>query len=362
MASSKGETLEELTREFFFQKGYYSLRSVPFRAYSNDVTDIDVWSYRRSGAGKSRLVVDVKSKRAPKAFERVLWVKGLQSAVGADRAMIATSDTSEAASRFAMDHSVDLITRSTVSTPENIKHLQNRFSLEGWNEALRSYDFHKSDGDWTTRIAESKASLIGASGFTAFNRVMNHFRFFAERVYTRPQQRDVAVRCTLLTAGIACVALDQALEPVQFATADVREEYIRFGVSYGDTNSNRTRGMISRILKLVATSVENGDVVRRQIEKSLEAQIESLRADIVSEYFSNEFRSSELVDSARTFDALAFGLAQPDIAALPSVAKATIGIFADFSSIPRPRLFRPDEVGTGPTKVDDVPLTEPKLL
>src|SRR3546814_17676668 len=116
MAARKGENLEELVRAFFSRQGYFCLRGVTFSFEGESATDIDVWLYGKQGASiRTRAVVDVKNKKSPKAFERILWVRGMQLAIGCDRALVATTETDPRIARFARDQRVALISRAFLS-------------------------------------------------------------------------------------------------------------------------------------------------------------------------------------------------------------------------------------------------------
>ena len=96
MAARKGADLEEFVRAYFARQGFFALRSVSLRFEDEEVTDIDVWSYGRQSASiRTRTLVDVKDKRSPKAFERILWARGMQLALGCDRAIVATTDSTQ---------------------------------------------------------------------------------------------------------------------------------------------------------------------------------------------------------------------------------------------------------------------------
>jgi hypothetical protein len=75
---TKGETTEELLREYFTTLGYFSVRGIPYRYGNFDVTDIDIWLYSRpSPLTRERANVDIKRKKTPQALERIFWAKGV---------------------------------------------------------------------------------------------------------------------------------------------------------------------------------------------------------------------------------------------------------------------------------------------
>jgi hypothetical protein len=110
--AQKGAGLEELVRAYFDRQGFFALRGVCYQFEDEEVTDIDAWLYgRQSASVRTRTIVDVKDKRSPKAFERVLWARGMQLALGCDRAIVATTDRGAKIVRFAHQQKVALLTR-----------------------------------------------------------------------------------------------------------------------------------------------------------------------------------------------------------------------------------------------------------
>jgi hypothetical protein len=89
----KGYLAEEMLRAYFSRAGYFVVRGVPFCYEGFDVTDIDLWLYSRSSSVSREIaIVDAKNKKTPQAIERIFWIKGLQKAVGASKAIVATTD------------------------------------------------------------------------------------------------------------------------------------------------------------------------------------------------------------------------------------------------------------------------------
>src|ERR1043165_9730068 len=107
-----GAGLEELVRDYFARQGFFALRGVSFRFEDEEVTDIDAWFYSRQSASvRTRTIVDIKDKRSPKAFERILWTRGMQLALGCDRAIVAPTDSGPKILRFAHKQRVALLSK-----------------------------------------------------------------------------------------------------------------------------------------------------------------------------------------------------------------------------------------------------------
>jgi hypothetical protein len=239
MAVKKGAELEELVRAYFARQGFFALRAVSLRFDDEEVTDIDVWLYgRQSATVRTRGLVDVKNKRSPKAFERVLWTRWMQLALGCDRAIVATTENDPKVAQFAQQQKVALLTKTFLERLERGLQLGDRLSTEEFAQNIRSYEAHKQDGDWLAVLEAAKSAVISAEGFPAFNKCMTGFQFFGGRIDTRVQHREQGLRCALETAALACIALDAALERVVFADQPERYNTIMAGVTFGDSGED----------------------------------------------------------------------------------------------------------------------------
>jgi len=326
-----GAGLEELVRAYFARQGFFTLRSVSYRFEDEEVTDIDVWLYGRQSAGvRTRTIVDVKDKRSPKAFERILWTRGMQLALGCDRAIVATTDRGAQILRFAQQQKVALLTKDFLARLERKLDLSNRMTLDQFNENIRKYTDHKQDGDWLRRISDAKSALISMQGYPAFNKAATTFRFFAERAQTRPRNKEQALRGAYFAAAIACIALDAALEGIVYEDADSRYRAIEDGVTYGDAGDARVKNSVKTVLEVIGNAMENGRVVAKRANDALEAMFKSVRADVIAEYFTREHNSSTLFAVAREFDDHAHSVDAAKLQALSVEAKSVLGVFADF--------------------------------
>lgn len=339
MASSKGPALEELVRQYFARQGFFVLRSVPYRFEGEDVSDLDVWLYaRQSASTRIRGIVDVKNKKSPKAFERVLWVKGVQEAMGCDRAVIATTDAHPVLTRFAQAQKIAVLSKGFLDRLGKKLDMDGRLTLEQFFDLVRAYPAHKQDGDWLRMLGDAKSAVASLSGFPAFNKTMFAFRFFAERAEVRMQHRDAAVRCALLTAALACIALDAALERFVFEEGDRRFEGLVEGVTYGDSGDGRVKTSIDMALSALSESMENGRAVAAQAKEQLDKRLAAVRADIIAEYFMREQHAQHLFSAAKEFDAIAHAESAADAQALSLEARSILGVFADFTGVKRSAL------------------------
>jgi len=336
----KGAALEELVRAYFARQGFFALRGVSFRFDDEEVTDIDVWLYGRQSASlRTRTIVDVKDKRSPKAFERILWTRGVQLALGCDRGVVATTDTNPKIVRFAQQQKVALLTRQFLERLQKNVSTETRQSAEQFAANIQSNPNHKQDGDWLRRIADAKSALISLSGYPAFNKAISTFRFFGERVETRALHREQALRGAYIAAALACIALDSALERSVYEDTAARFRSIANGVTYGDAGDGRVQSSIDSVLTVLSGAMENGRVVATQARDAFEQLFEQVRSDIIAEFFSREHNSVSLFTVARELDERAHSIDPSTLLELSTEAKSVLGVFADFAGVKRGLLF-----------------------
>ena len=354
----KGSGLEELVRAYFARQGFFALRGTSYRYEDEQVTDVDVWVYARQSASiRTRTIVDVKNKRSPKAFERILWARGMQLALGCDRAVVATTERSPKVIAFARQQKVALLTKDFLDRLQQKLDTSRRMTLEEFIENLRQYPDHKRDGDWVTRISDAKSALLSLHGYRAFNKALAAFRFFGERVEVRPHHREQALRGVYLTAALACVALDSALEGVVYDDQKSRYRAIMNGVTYGDADDAGTQKSIKRVLDIVSQGMESGRVIARQVEAALGGMFGSIRADILAEHFVQEHNASILIKVARELDERAHTLDLANADALSTESRSVLGVYADFAQIKRTALLSDSAPAT--SRPADVRDTQP---
>ena len=341
----KGPMLEEVVRTYFAEQGYFALRSVAYLHAGQQVTDIDVWIYRRHTTGiRTKGIVDVKNKRSPKAFERILWTRGLQLALNYDHALVATASNNPLVNAFAHGHGVDVISRQYLMPWKGRYERSGRISHDELVKRMATYEGHKQDGDWIRRIYESKAALVSGTSFRSFNKVIGSFGFFAERVSTRRYQRELVLRGLHLTAAVACIALDSALFQLAYSDQGTRYEAIADGVTYGESENARTRESIDAVLNVIEGGLENGRVVAKGAREVIAQQFEKVRADILAEYFSRPHNSDRLVDVARELEDRAYRREWQAAETLSAEARSVLGVYSDFVGVDRSAVLGPDSV------------------
>ena len=331
--------MEELVRAYFARQGFFALRSVPFQYEENDVTDLDTWLYaRQSATTRVRAIVDVKNKKSPKAFERVLWVKGLQTVMRCDRAIVATTDGSPSLLRFAQSQNIAVLSKDFLDKLAKKLDIDERLTLEELADLIQQNPGHKQDGDWLRILGDAKSAVASLPGFPAFNRAMFAFRFFGERVEVRVQHREVALRCALLSAAIACVAVDIGLERFVFSDMDSRHEGLINGVIFGDSGDGRVQASIQTALEALSEGMQNGKAIAAQARQQLERRLEGVRAEVIAEYFMREHHAQHLFSAARELEAAAHTSQDPKRFVMSLETRSILGVFADFIGVKRSSL------------------------
>jgi len=363
-ALAKGAGLEELARAYFARQGFVAIRSVSIQFEEEEITDVDVWLYGRQGGGvRTRALVDVKDKKSPKAFERVMWARGMQLALGCDRAVVTTTDTNAKVTRFAQQQKVALLTAAFLrrwSGGDDV--LKERLSLEELISSIQSYAGQKQDGDWIKQITMAKSAVVSLPPYPAFNKAISSFRFFAERAATRPQHREQALRGAFLSAALACMALDAALEKLAFEDPAMRNRLLYSGVTYGDAGDNRVQASIDTVLAVISKGVKNGRVIARQTSDALEEMFAEVRAGIIAEFFAKEQNASHLFPVARELEFRAHARSRTEMTALSVEAKSIIGVFADFVGAKRAALMSSEFVTPAPNPISPRPVTYPPVI
>ncbi|HDZ2802902.1 TPA: hypothetical protein RSS92_005430, partial [Klebsiella pneumoniae] len=158
---NKGEVMEELLRDYFMQAGYYVVRGVPFVYEGFDITDIDLWLYSRtSSISREITIVDIKNKKTPQAIERIFWTKGLAEAVGANNAIVASTEKRSEVKDFGRKLNITVLDGNFLSKLQKSQtRLELRISDEELFYLFDSYGLGKLDGDWKQRILDSKGLL-----------------------------------------------------------------------------------------------------------------------------------------------------------------------------------------------------------
>lgn len=332
----KGIAIEEALRVYFSGLGYFALRAIPYRLDGSDVTDIDLWLYERPATvSRRRIIVDIRHKKSPQAAERLIWAKGLQSALGVEAAFVATTDRRPSTQRLARSLKVSLI--EDVPFQKLIRAFDRQdilLSQADLDAAVRDADAARHSTEWKDAMAAVKASLLTSLGFQSANRCLGVLADMYNDVVVSPPMSTRAMtgcRISYLAAACAAISLDYAMSDYIFKERNEREAALENGIRYGSAEASSALNRIRTASSLVERYLANGRALAKSLENSFMADAESIPSSIIAEYVSRQSLQEALFDPAR--DLLDASLARQvtPFDKLSSRAKALMGIFIDFS-------------------------------
>jgi hypothetical protein len=347
---TKGPMLEEALRAYFLKAGYFVVRGVPFIFEGFDVTDVDIWLYgRASSVSREIALVDVKNKKTPQAIERIFWTKGLQQAIKADRAIVATTEKRAEVKDFGRQMDVlvlDGVFLSKLATRD--AHLEQRLSDEEFLALIGSYSLAKVDGDWKGRLVACKGLLSRGLSFDVCNQLLTQGKFFAEQAITKPSQSEVALRCLYAICGYLLIAVDFELRELSFLESSDRARVIAEGFTYGSKGRNGLKKLIDLSLGLVSEYANEGRAIANQVRAKVERSLSDIPTGILGEFFSKRDVQTGLFATAREFEAFSMArVFQPHTSASTDMRSA-LGCLLDYWGIDRTHLTVSREEPAGP--------------
>jgi len=335
--SKKGEFMEELLRNYFLKAGYYVVRGVPFNYEGFDVTDIDLWIYgRTSSVSREIAIVDIKNKKTPQAIERIFWVKGLQLAVNATNALVATTDRRTEVKDFGREQGVLVLDGhfiSRLSKSESI--LDSRLTEEELISEIEKYTLGKIDGDWKGRVVESKKLLAKGLNFDSCNMWLEHARYFAEQAIIKSSQRELAYRLCFLISSYLAVAVDFMLREMSFSESHDKQESLNNGFRYGSRGIKGTNSIVSASLALVEQFADNGSAISNQVRSNLDNELSKLPTNILSEFFSKSDVGKTLFETSRELERIAMSKEFSTHTSSTVEVRSLIGCLLDYWQLDR---------------------------
>jgi hypothetical protein len=342
--TNKGEQMEELLRNYFLKAGYYVVRGVPFNYEGFDVTDIDLWLYARtSSVSREIAIVDIKNKKTPQAIERIFWTKGLQLAVNANSAIVATTEKRVEVKDFGKEQGVlvlDGFFISKLSKAENI--LKHRLSDEELYSEIERYTLGKLDGNWKGRLVKSKSLLTKKLGFDTCNIWLEEGRYFAEQVITKPSQIRLAYRLCYFISSFIALAVDYILRELSFSEEADKEEKLNNGFRYGEHGIKGTTNIINTSLALIEQFAEHGTSISNQVRLNIDEKLSSLPTGILSEFFSKSDVGKSLFNTAKELEGLAMNKEFKHHSSASVDVKSFLGCLLDYWGIDRKKFSNLD--------------------
>lgn len=338
MASGKkGYLMEEILRTYFRKLDYFVVRGVPVSYKNFSITDIYIFAYKRSSPiSKQITIVDAKNKKTPQALERIFWVYGLKSVVGATSAIVATTDKRKEVVEYGKKLDVLVFDGNFIDRLKN-KYLPEagRLSEEEFFNELDRYKFGKLDGDWKARFVKSKSCLATELNFDSCNTLLEQAYFFANQVLTHKTQCDIAARCFYLICAYISICIDYLLKDLSFLEYQERYSRLVEGLAYGIKGEEGTKKMLNMATSLVKSYIPDGNPIIHQIKNDIDRNISQLQVNILSEFFANQEVMSQLFQIAIEFESLAMGTSFTSHNTGSASVKGLVGCLLDFWKIDR---------------------------
>ena len=340
---AKGLSLEEALRLHFASLSHFALRSIPFRIDGEDVTDIDLWVYERpAGVARRRAIIDVKNKKSPQAAERLVWVKGLQAALGADAALVATTDRRPSTQRLARSLKVGLLDHVPFDKMIEAFGKQTELIGQGSFEVMvRDADAARHSTEWRTAVDAVKASLITSLGFQSANRCLRLFKTVYEEVVMAPAGSSRAMagsRLLYFISAGAAISLDYAMAEHMWRTKDERIALAAAGIRFGSTDVGSALAKIRAASSLVEKYLKNGRHLSKVLESAFMVDAENVHSEIIAEHIGRQSSEDALFSPACDLLAAALAVSAPSFDELSPKAKSLLGVFLDFNGGSRERL------------------------
>jgi len=333
----KGFYIEELLRQYFLKLGYFVVRGVPFKYEGFDVTDIDLWLYSRtSPVSREITIVDSKNKKTPQAIERIFWTRGLQIAVNANNAIVATTDRRQEVKDFGKQLGVFVLDGaflkklSTVDSQDKM-----RITDEEFFRKINEHTLNKLDGDWKGRIQHSKGLLVKSLSFDSCNQWLLHGSFFAAQALLNGNHRETALRCLYLINSFLAIAIDFILKELSFFEPLERVKQITEGFMYGDRGSVGMKKILDVATGLIEQYANEGASTSRQVRNSVEKSLLDLNTDILGEFFSRNEVSRSLYHVAKEFESMAMSSQFTHISNASNETKSMLFCLLDYWGIER---------------------------
>lgn len=337
---AKGAMLEEALRAYFIKAGYFVVRGVPFTYEGFDVTDIDCWLYgRASSVSREIAIVDIKNKRTPQAIERIFWCAGLQRAIGANRAIVATTDKRQEVKDFGRESNVLVLDGTFLGKLENKDaHLEQRLSDEEFVAVIGENPLDKFEGNWKARMRKNKGLLARGPSFDTCIEWLAEGRYFVEQATTRQTQANKALRCLYLLCAFIAIGVDYELRDLSFTESAERSKLIAEGFTYGSKGRTGLKKLVDLSIGLVSAYANEGRAIATQVKSKIENSLDEIPTSILGDYFSRRDVLGSLFQTASEFESLAMARHFKHHGSASTEVRAFLGSLLDYWGIDRTHL------------------------
>ncbi|OXA95028.1 hypothetical protein B0A75_19485 [Flavobacterium oncorhynchi] len=327
----KGELMEEKLRLYFINNGYYVARGVKYNFEGDEITDIDLFLYgRTSSMTRERINVDIKNKnKSSKAFERILWAKGLQTLLKFDGCVVATTDKREVLRKYGLKHNTiildgNFLQKLTYGT--NIRVSEDSFLSE--LSKIKNFDT-PGNSTWKNKYENSKSRILSELDFSGFNSALLDLKYFLLKCFDT-QKKEIALRTSYIILSHSLIILDYILKDIAFLEPEARKENLSDGFKYGNLGKNGVDQTINMALQIAKSKISTQEIKKR---------LDTNEMDILKEYFSKNDTMRNIFKWALSFEQLGFQTATTFPNELPADLKGTLAIILDYFQISRKDYF-----------------------
>lgn len=328
---SKGELMEELIRNYFIDSGYYVVRGIKYRYEGNDITDVDLYLYGRSSSiTRQRINVDIKNKKSPQVFERILWANGLRELLGFNSCIVATTDQRPVIHKFGQLHKT-IILDGAFLAKMRLNSYPNRLSEDELTRMFSTYKSYKTFGnkDWRYIYEESKSKLLTEQDFAGFNSELSYIGYFIEKIMTDLQKREPATRMIYLLISHLLITIDYIIKDIAFLETRDREKKLSDGFKFGNLGKEGVDKIISMAVQISGNKSAN----------SFLNSLESIPTDILKDFFSKNEHTKNLFNWARDFERIGFSRNFISPENIDVQLKGFLSLLLDFVGIERKKFF-----------------------
>ena len=328
---SKGELMEELLRNYFLTLGYYVVRGIKFKYEGIDITDVDLYLYGRSSSlTRQRINVDIKNKKTPQAFERILWANGLMKLLNFNSCIVATTDQRPVIHAFGHIHNTTILDGSFLSKLRS-NTFPDRLTEEVLLSKLSRHQSYKTFGnkDWRYIYESSKSKLLTEQDFSGFNSALDTLIYFIDKVLTDEQKREDATRMVYLVLSHLLIIIDYIVKDIAFLDTSDREKKLSDGFKFGNLGKAGVDKIISMAVQI------SGNKSTNSFLKSLD----NTPTEILKDFFSKNDNTKNLFIWSREFEQLGYKkqFVNPDQMNAP--LKGVLSVMLDFAKIDRRFFF-----------------------
>lgn len=327
----KGELMEELLRNYFLSLGYYVVRGVKFRYQGIDITDVDLYLYGRSSIlTRQRINVDIKNKKTPQAFERILWANGLMKLLNFNSCIVATTDQRPVIHSYGQLHNT-LILDGAFLTKLRSNSFPDRLTEEDLLTKLQKHKSYKTfdNKDWRFIYETSKSRLLTEQDFSGFNSALAYLVYFIDKAIIDEQKREEATRMIYIVLSHLLIIIDFIVKDIAFLNTDDKEKKLLDGFKFGNLGKDG-------VDKIISIAVQISD---NKSANSFLKSLESIPTDILKDFFSKNENSKNLFNWSKELENVGFKKILINPNQIETHLKGIISVMLDFAKIERRKFF-----------------------